>query len=382
MRHCKPNFLDLIIFICVTLCLPKLSAVADQKIHASRRTAIVEAVQKVQPSVASIHVVHTEPVYYRYRDPFRDFFFPFSQRNSPLYKGYRDRISGGSGLIVTENGLVLTNDHVIGGSGSRIPPKIEVSLTDGRTLSAEYLSSDFTIDLAVLKVEADELPVAHLGNSGDILVGEWVIAIGNPFDLGPTVSAGVVSALGRDFTEPQGDYYYREMIQTDASINPGNSGGPLANALGEVIGINSFIYTGNDYNIGSIGIGFAIPINYARRFLDEVATHGQVRRPWTGILELQNLTSRLADYLDLTDADGALVISVAANSPAYKAELARGDVIVRINGGYIESAEEASGIISGLRVGDICNLDIFQNGRHRTISFSLEEYPEPKSRWD
>ena len=237
MKHCKPSFLGLIIFICIALCLPKLSAVTDQKIHASRRTAIVEAVQKVQPSVASIHVVHTEPVYYRYRDPFRDFFFPFSQRNSPLYKGYRDRISGGSGLIVTEDGLVLTNDHVIGGSGSRIPPKIEVSLTDGRTLSAEYVSSDFTIDLAVLKVEADELPVAHLGNSGDILVGEWVIAIGNPFDLGPTVSAGVVSALDRDFTEPQGDYYYREMIQTDASINPGNSGGPIINNKGNVVGV-------------------------------------------------------------------------------------------------------------------------------------------------
>ncbi len=364
------------------LLLFSLHSEAAGDLEESRRTAIVRAAERVKPSVASIHVIHTEPVYYRYRDPFRDFFFPFSRKDLYLYRGSRDRISGGSGLVVTANGHVLTNDHVIGRSRSRIAPKIEVSLPDGRSLPARYIGSDFTIDLAVLKVDADDLPVADLGDSDDILVGEWAIAIGNPFDLGPAVSAGVVSALDLDFPEPQGDYYYRDMIQTDASINPGNSGGPLANAHGEVIGINSFIYTANEYDIGSIGIGFAIPINYARRFLDEIATHGRVRRPWTGILELQNLTPRLAEYLDLPDTDGALVVSVATGSPAYEADLERGDVIVRVNGDYLESAEAVKGVLEGLRVGETCHLDLLQNGRLVPVSFGVEEHPRSPRRWD
>ena len=355
------------------------SAIAED-LGQSRRTAIVRAAERVKPAVASIQVIHTEPVYYRYRDPFRDLFFPFSPLR--LYRGYRDRVSGGSGLIVTENGHVLTNDHVIGRSRSRNAPEIEVSLPDGRTLPGRHVGSDFLIDLAVLKVEADDLPVAHLGDSDDILVGEWAIAIGNPFDLGPAVSAGVVSALDLDFPEPQGDYYYRDMIQTDASINPGNSGGPLANALGEVIGINSFIYTANEYDIGSIGIGFAIPINYARRFLDEIATHGRVRRPWTGILELQNLTLRQAEYLDLPGTGGAQVVSVATGSPAYEADLERGDVIVRVNGDHLESAEEAKAILEGLRVGETCHLDLFRNGRQIPVSFEVAERPSSPRRWD
>ena len=363
------------------LLLFPLHSEAAEDLEESRRTAIVRAVERVKPSVASIHVIHTEPVYYRYRDPFRGF-FPFSRRDLYLYRGSRDRISGGSGLVVTANGHVLTNDHVIGRSRSRIAPKIEVSLPDGRSLPARYIGSDFTIDLAVLKVDADDLPVADLGDSDDILVGEWAIAIGNPFDLGPAVSAGVVSALDLDFPEPQGDYYYRDMIQTDASINPGNSGGPLANAHGEVIGINSFIYTANEYDIGSIGIGFAIPINYARRFLDEIATHGRVRRPWTGILELQNLTPRLAEFLDLPDTDGALVVSVATGSPAYEADLERGDVIVRVNGDYLESAEEVKEVLEGLRVGETCHLDLLQNGRLVPVSFGVEEHPRSPRRWD
>ena len=357
-----------------------LHSAAAEDLAESRRTAIVRAVERVKPAVASIHVIHTEPVYYRYRDPVRDLLVPFSPWR--LYRGYRDRVSGGSGLIVTENGHVLTNDHVIGRSRSRIAPKIEVSLPDGRSLPAQHLSSDFTIDLAVLKLEADDLPVAPLGDSDDILVGEWAIAIGNPFDLGPAVSAGVVSALDLDFPEPQGDYYYRDMIQTDASINQGNSGGPLANALGEVIGINSFLYTANEYDIGSIGIGFAIPINYARRFLDEVATHGRVRRPWTGILELKNLDTRDAEYLDLPGTDGALVLSVKTGSPAYDADLEPGDVIVRVNGEYLESAEEAKGILESLRVGETCHLDLLRNGRQVPVSFEVVERPRFPRRWD
>ncbi|MFC1526496.1 S1C family serine protease [Candidatus Latescibacterota bacterium] len=347
------------------------SVAAD--IAGSRRTAVVRAVERVQPSVVSVHVIHREPVLYQYRDPFREFFSPFAPYS--YYRGERDRVSGGSGLIVSDEGHVLTNAHVIG--DQRRLQRVEVSLIDGRTFESSSVITDRYADLAVLQVDADDLPVASLDESGDILVGEWAIAIGNPFDLGPTVSIGVVSAVDRDFQEPQGDYYYRDMIQTDAAINPGNSGGPLVNALGEVIGINSFIFTGGEYNFGSIGIGFAIPVDATRRFLEEIREHGRVRLPWTGIVQLRDLTPRQARYLELAGTDGALVVQVAVDSPAYLADLQRGDVIVGINAESVRSAEEAKGILRGLPVDGQCSLEIIRTGEHRELSFHLEE----RRRW-
>ena len=236
-------------------------------IDESRRTAVVRAVERVQPSVASLHVRYRERTrqLYQFRsDPLWNFFSPF------YYIVPQDRVSTGSGFVIDDAGYILTNSHVIG--DPRHLQRISVSLPGfaNRTFQARYIASDINFDLAVLKIDDAELPVAPLGDSDDILVGEWAIAVGNPFDLGPTVSIGVVSALDRDFQEPQGDFYYRDMIQTDAAINPGNSGGPLANAAGEVIGINSFIYTGGDYSIGSIGIGFAIPVDTVRRIVNQV----------------------------------------------------------------------------------------------------------------
>ncbi|MFH1569809.1 MAG: trypsin-like peptidase domain-containing protein [Gemmatimonadota bacterium] len=340
-------------------------------IDASRRTAVVQAVERVQPAVVSVHVIHRQPVVYRYRDPFREFFFP----GSPYlyYREEQDRTSGGSGLVVSKDGHVLTNAHVVGDERTRV--RIEVSLPDGRSFEARSAIPDQYTDLAVLQVDAPDLPVAPLGTSADILVGEWAIAIGNPFDLGPTVSIGVVSAVDRDFQEPQGDYYYRDMIQTDAAINPGNSGGPLVNAAGEVIGINSFIYTGSEYSFGSIGIGFAIPIDAARRFLDEVQTHGRVRQAWTGIVALRDLTDRLAHYLQLDSRDGALVVQVAVDSPAFAADLRRGDVIVSINGEAVRGAEEVRGILRQLSVGARCALVIARAGKRQELSFELGEQP-------
>jgi len=296
-----------------TLCLfawMGSAAWAADDITTSRRTAIVRAIERVQPSVVSVHVTYREHVLVRryYRDPFFDLFSPL------IVPGERERTSSGSGFIVSRGGHVLTNAHVVG-DPSRVA-KISLSLADGRTLAATYMASDISFDLAILRTRDSDLPVAPLGDSSDILVGEWAIAIGNPFDLGPTASIGLVSALNRDFPEPQGDYYYRDMIQTDAAINPGNSGGPLVDAAGQVIGVNSFIYTGSDYSIGSIGIGFAIPINAARSFLKEVQEHGEVRHPWTGILYLQDLTPLLVEHLSLPSADGALVVQVAPGSPA------------------------------------------------------------------
>ena len=248
-------------------------------------------------------------------------------------------------------------------------------------MEAEYIASDIGSDLAILKVKAESLPVAPLGDSGDILVGEWVVAIGNPFDLGPTVSIGVVSGLDRDFPQPQGEHFYRDMIQTDAAINPGNSGGPLVNADGQVIGINSFIYTGSDYNIGSIGIGFAIPINTAKQFLTEVQEHGQVRRAWSGIIALQNISQRLAKYLALESKEGALVARIAEGSPADIAGLESGDVIVAINGERMRSGEDALGVITGLRVDDECSLSVVRFGKLIELTIQMAEWPRKRQRW-
>jgi len=343
---------------------------AEEDISTSRRTAVVRAVERVSPSVVSVQVIYSEPVVYRYRDPFFDRFFPLSPHGLRLRRGERERISSGSGLIVSADGHILTNDHVIRGAGRF--KRVEISLSDGRQLEAVYVASDQVMDLAILKVEADDLPVAPLGESGDILVGEWAIAVGNPFALGRSASIGIVSGIDRDFGEPQGKYFYRDMIQTDAAINRGNSGGPLANALGEVIGINSFIYTGSNESIGSIGIGFAIPIDAGKRFLKDISIHGRVRQGWTGIAELLDITELQAKYLELPDAKGAIVLQVSVDSPAYLAGVDRGEVIVGINGEVVHNAQDAKGILKGLRVGETCTLKLFRDGERRAVTFTLE----------
>ena len=354
--------------VCSLALLALVLSHADASIGESRRTAVVQAVERVQPSVVSLHVRYRERIQhlYRYRgDPFWNLFSPF----------YQDRVSTGSGFVVDDEGYILTNSHVVG--DPRQLQKITISLPepDSRTFEARYVASDPNFDLAVLKVDDGNMPVAPLGTSGDILVGEWAIAIGNPFDLGPTVSIGVVSALDRDFSEPQGDYYYRDMIQTDAAINLGNSGGPLVNANGEVIGINSFIYTGGEYASGSIGIGFAIPIDTATSFLEEIRQYGQVRRSWTGILAVQDITPPLADYLRLDSTDGVLVVRVANDSPAELAGLEKGDVIVAVNDEKIRSTDEAIGVLRGLRVGEVAALGVVRHNEHYNLDLTLEERP-------
>ena len=360
-------------FICSLALLSLALNHAGASIGESRRTAVVQAVERVQPSVISLYVRYRERVQhlYRYRgDPFWNLFSPFYYMPRD-----QDRVSTGSGFVVDDEGYILTNRHVVG--DPRRLQKITVSLPepDGRSFEARYVASDPNFDLAVLKVDDGNMPVAPLGTSGDILVGEWAIAIGNPFDLGPTVSIGVVSALDRDFSEPQGDYYYRDMIQTDAAINLGNSGGPLVNADGEVIGINSFIYTGGEYSSGSIGIGFAIPIDTAASFLEEIRQYGQVRRSWTGILAVQDITPPLAEYLRLDSTDGVLVVRVANDSPAELAGLEKGDVIVAVNDEKIRSTDEAIGVLRGLRVGEVAALGVVRHNEHYNLDLTLAERP-------
>ncbi len=343
------------------------SAASDLNIDGTRRNALVRAVERVQPAVVSIHVVHRERVLRQ--DPLLEF-FRFGRR---YYRTeLRDRITGGSGFLIDASGTVLTNGHVL---GQDQPMRVEVSLPDGRVFEANAVHRDEALDLGVLQIDGADLPVAPLWESGDILVGEWAIAIGNPFDLGPTVSVGVISAINRDFPERQGDYYYQDMIQTDAAINPGNSGGPLVNALGEVVGINSFIYTGGEFSLGSIGIGFAIPVQATRPFLEEIRTQGRLRSAWHGIADLQNVTPRLAAYLELNSTEGAVVVTVAMDSPADAAGLGRGDVILSMNGGGVATAIEAWRLLQSLRVEQECVFEVIRRGKRKTVKFQVVERP-------
>jgi serine protease Do len=337
---------------------------------ASRRTAIVTAAQRVSPAVVSVSVVATRVVR---TDPFggllRDEFF---ERFYPPF-AYRERIPGlGSGVIVDASGLVLTNEHVV-----RDAEQITVTLPGGRQLPGKLLGSTSTYDLAVIKVDGGTLPVAPLGNSEDLVVGEWAIAIGSPFgylldDTQPTVTAGVISATKRDIKSGATEGgVYKGMIQTDAAINPGNSGGPLVNADGEVIGINTFIFTQGG---GSLGIGFAIPISRARRVIDEIVRYGRVRAAWPG-MQVQQVTPYLAQRLGFTDTRGLIVTRVEPSGPAAGAGLKVGDRIVRVNGIEVNSVDDAQRAIYGAAVGDRLELAFERGGKRQAVSFTLREAP-------
>jgi len=337
---------------------------------ASRRSAIVTASQRVSPAVVSVSVVtsrlvRTDPFGGMLHDEFWERFYP------PLT--YRERIPGlGSGVIVDPKGLVLTNEHVV-----RDAEQITVTLPGGRQLPGRLLGSTGTYDLAVLKIDATDLPSAPLGDSDGLVVGEWAIAIGNPFgyllnDTQPTVTAGVVSATRRDIkNEASATSVYKNMIQTDAAINPGNSGGPLVNGDGEVIGINTFIFTQGG---GSLGIGFAIPINLARRVVDEIVKYGRVRAAWPG-MQVQPITPYLAQRLGFKDASGLVVTRVEPGGPAGKAGVHAGDKVVRVNGRDVRSVDDAQRAIYGSAVGDRLEMTLERDNRSLNVSFVLIEAP-------
>jgi serine protease Do len=306
--------------------------------------------------------VQTETVEQAPADPFDVFF----GRNP----GQRRSAGIGSGFIVREDGVVVTNDHVVHGATS-----VSIALRDGTTYKARVVGADETNDLAVLKVDAKGLPVAPLGTSDDLLIGEWAIAIGNPFGfvLGnaePTVTAGVVSAVGRNLAgSTEGNGVYVDMIQTDAAINPGNSGGPLVNAQGQVIGVNTSIFTPSG---GSVGLGFAIPINRARRVAEDLLAHGVVRRPWVGIA-LQ--TPRVDSPRDLLRA-GAVVGAVVPGSPAERAGVRQGDRLLRAGTRALRSPFDWEAALLELRVGDEVPLVVSRGGDQRTLSLRIADLPE------
>ncbi len=276
------------------------------------------------------------------------------------------RRSSGSGFIIRKDGLIITNNHVVEGAS-----EIMVNLPDEREYPATVLGRDPKTDLAVLKVEAElDLPVANLGDSEDVRVGDWVMAIGNPFGLSNTVTAGIVSAKGRTI----GAGPYDDFIQTDASINPGNSGGPLFNEKGEVVGINTAIF-GNGG--GNIGIGFAIPINLAKQLVPDLETKGHITRGWLGVT-IQKMTTELAESLGLDEPNGALVANVTTDSPADKGGLERGDVIVSYDGHTVEENADLPLLVANTKVGTKVPIDVVRDGKTRTLTVEIAKLDEPE----
>jgi serine protease Do len=335
---------------------------ATAQINASRRTAITDAVARVAPSVVT---VQTELVERVPADVFEQFFGGRS--------GQRAAAGLGSGFIVRADGAILTNAHVVAGA-----TRISVAMRDGTTYPARLLGIDETNDLAVLKIDARNLPVAPLGSSSDLLIGEWTIAIGNPYGFllansEPSVTVGVVSGVGRNLAaQSEGAGVYVDMIQTDASINPGNSGGPLVNARGEVIGVNSSIFSPSG---GSIGLGFAIPINRARRVADDLLAHGVVRRPWVG-LQPQLARAPVAGTAARGAANGVVVGSVVPGSPADKAGIRPGDVLLRSRDRTLHSPYDWYAELLELRVGENDTLLVRRGAREIPVSVGVVDLPD------
>ncbi|GAA6144145.1 DegQ family serine endoprotease [Thalassolituus maritimus] len=329
-----------------------------------------DLVKQTSPAVVNIstvqHAQRTNALSQQYGAPddmpeiFRHFFgrqFPQGPRQP------RDHTSLGSGFIVSEDGYILTNNHVVADAD-----EIIVRLNDRRELEAVLVGADPSSDLAVLKVDADDLPTVELGNSDKLDVGEWVVAIGSPFGFDYSVTAGIVSAKGRSLPSEN----YVPFIQTDVAINPGNSGGPLFNLKGEVVGINSQIYTRSG---GFMGVSFAIPINVAMDVAEQLKSKGKVSRGWLGVV-IQEVSKDLAESFGLDRAAGALVVQVVKGSPAEAAGLVSGDIIVKVNGKDVYLSSDLPHQIGRLRAGDEAELSVVRAGKKKTIDVEIGALPD------
>ncbi len=323
-----------------------------------------ELAEQVKPAVVNIRTVKTMNgggrvfkhffcIPFGKNAPFKDFFGPFSEGQPQ--RNFKQR-SLGSGFIIDSEGYIVTNNHVVEGAD-----KIKVKLSNEKEFSAELVGRDPKTDLALIKIEAPEdLRPVKIGDSDRLKVGNWVVAVGSPFGLEQTVTAGIVSAKGRVI----GAGPYDNFIQTDASINPGNSGGPLVNMKGEVVGINTAIVASGQ------GIGFAIPVNLAKGIIAQLKSRGEVTRGWLGV-GIQDLTPELAEYYGIPNRKGALVAKVYEGDPADKAGIKPKDVIVAVDGKTISSSRELSRIIADTDVGKRTAISIIRNGKERTVQVNL-----------
>ena len=296
--------------------------------------------------------------------PFEDFFRRFFGEEAPHRREYETH-SLGSGFIISQDGYVVTNAHVI-----QDATEIVVQLTDRRQLEAELVGKDSTIDVALLKVDAEGLPTVDVGDPRDLSVGEWVVAIGSPFGFENSVTAGIVSAKGRSLPTDN----YTNFIQTDVAVNPGNSGGPLFNLEGEVVGINAQIYSKSG---GFMGLSFAIPIDVAMDAVEQLKEHGEVRRGWLGVY-IQDVSRELAESFGMDKPIGALVARVVGGSPADKAGLETGDVVIAVNGDQIRTAGDLPPKIGRLEPGSEATLRVVREGEERDITVTVTARDEGK----
>jgi len=341
----------------------------NQALNDSRQNIITETVKKVSPAVVGISVTEIR----QYRDPFGSFFDDPFFRQFFGDRGTQNRkVQGlGSGYIISPDGYILTNDHVAGNAS-----EITVTLTNGNHYPAKIIGTDPVSDICLLKIEGGDFPFISLGNSDDIIIGEWVIALGNPFGLfnindKPTVTVGVISAIGMNL-EPINNRYYLNMIQTDAAINGGNSGGPLVNSLGDVIGMNTLIFTAGGAQ-GSIGLGFAISINKVKRIVTELKEKGEIDRNFDIGLRIQSIDEGIANYYNLPSTKGVIITQVAPASPAVKAGLKVGDLIVEVESFKINNEQTLVGVFQEFRRGQIVEIKIIRDNEELIKKMKLEK---------
>ncbi len=345
--------------------LPVKQKTAERKISYQRENIITETVKKVSPAVVGINVTEIR----KYRSPWSSDPF-FSQF-------FGDRVfqqeikSLGSGAIISSDGYIITNDHVAGNA-----VKIIVTMTNGKKYNAKLVGTDRVSDISLLKIDAQNLPYIKMGNSDNVLIGEWAIALGNPFGLfeindKPTVTVGVISATGMNLGSSN-EHFYLNMLQTDAAINSGNSGGPLVNSIGEIIGMNTLIYSKSG---GSIGVGFAIPINKIKRIVKDLKTQGYVDRNfWTG-LSIQPIDEGIARYYGLKSTSGVIVTNIIKDSPAAKAGIKIGDIILKINNYRIDDENMLIGVLQEFHTNDVISIRILRENEPIILKMKLESRP-------
>ncbi len=352
------------------------SSTQTDDVASTRKNAITQAVAKVSSAVVGINVTAVQQV--RYSDPFGQFF------DDPFFRQFfGDRTMKqevkelGSGFIISPDGYIVTNDHVAGNA-----TEITVTLTGGKQMKAKLIGTDAATDICLLKVDGENLPFVTFGNSDNVMIGEWAIALGNPFGLfeindKPTVTVGVISSTGMKLGQIE-NRYYRDMLETDAAINGGNSGGPLVNSDGDVIGMNTLIYT-NGQTTTYIGYGFAIPVNKVKKVVAQLKNKGKVARSLTAGFDWQIVDGRIAKYLGMKQPEGIIVSEMAAKGPAEKAGLRVGDVILKVNGEKIKSGEDVLAMMVDMSPGDTLNLTIYRERKNLELQLVLERAPGEKN---